>query len=91
MRHEAFALDRLPAILDASCDMNLVAGVPCRTSHRQAVRQEVPVFGHDIEQAGSHGPRLYQRGRASETAVKGRSCPAGALCRGGALAQNALC
>ena len=74
MRHEAFLLDGGLAVLDAGRDMHLVAGVPRRTGHRQPVRQEVPVLGDDIEQGGGHGPRLYQRGRACETAA-GRCDP----------------
>ena len=58
MGHEAFPLYGRLAVLDAGCDMDLVAGVPCRTSHGQTVRQEVPVLGHDVEQAGSHSPAL---------------------------------
>ena len=56
MRDEALGLDRLLALVQPRRDMNFVAGRLRRARHGQAVRQEVPVLGNDIEDAGgSHG------------------------------------
>ena len=55
MRDEALGLDRLLALVQPCRDMNFVAGRLRRARHGQAVRQEVPVLGDDIEDASSHG------------------------------------
>ena len=52
MRDEALGLDRLPALVQPRRDMNFVAGGLRRARHGQAVREEVPVLGDDIEDAG---------------------------------------
>ena len=54
MRHEAFALDGRLAVLQPGGDMDLVAGLLGGAGHGQAMRQEIPVLGDDIEDAGGH-------------------------------------
>ena len=51
MQHEAFRLDRRRAVDHPRRHMNLEARVARRARHRQAMRQEIPVLGDDIEQA----------------------------------------
>ena len=52
MRDEALCLDRFPALVQPRRDVNFVAGGLRRAGHGQAMREEVPVLGDDIEDAG---------------------------------------
>ena len=64
MRDEALRLDRFPALVQPRRDVNFVAGGLRRAGHGQAVREEVPVLGDDIEDAGgSHQTVLPAEGR----------------------------
>ncbi len=51
MKREALGADRRRAIGDARRDMDLKAGIAGGARHRQAMRQEIPVLGDDVEQA----------------------------------------
>ena len=53
MRGEAFGLDRRLAAVQSGRDMDLITGRLGRTRHRQAVGEEIPILGDDVEQAGS--------------------------------------
>ena len=59
MELETFRFDRFGSIDDARCDVHVVAGVAGRASHREPVRQEIPILRHDIEEArGACGAHL---------------------------------
>ena len=51
MQREAFVADGVAVLADIGGDVNLEAGGAGGAGHRQAVRQEVPVLGHDVENA----------------------------------------
>ncbi len=51
MKGEALLLDGTGVVADIGGDMDLEAGGAGGARHRQPMRQEIPVFGHDIEQA----------------------------------------
>lgn len=51
MEREAFPPDGIGVVADIGGDMDLVAGGAGGARHRQPVRQEIPVFGHDIDEA----------------------------------------
>ena len=48
---EAFGRNRRPTVRDSRRHMNFETCVTRRACHRQAMRQEIPVLGDDIEQA----------------------------------------
>ncbi len=54
MQREAFRLDGCAAVDHAGRHMHLVAGLARRPRHRQAVREEIPVFGNEIEDCLRH-------------------------------------
>ena len=80
MQHEAFGADRGGAIGHPRRHMDLKAGVARRARHRQAMGQEIPVLGDDIEQAQRwlRAPISGVLGRAGCAADRGyaRSRPA---------------
>ena len=51
-------LDGRSAVVQTGGDMTVVARRLRRASHGQAMRQEIPVFGNDIEDAAGHRRRL---------------------------------
>ncbi len=51
MQMKSFRLDRRAVAIDAGRDMHLEAGVAGGARHRQAMRDEVPVLGHEIDDA----------------------------------------
>src|SRR6186713_2755698 len=59
MELETLRFDRFGAIDDARRDVYFVAGIAGRASHREAVRQEIPIFRNDIKEAtGACGVHL---------------------------------
>ena len=58
VRHEAFLFDGRPAVLQPCRDMDLVARRLGCAGHGQAMRQEIPVLGDDIEDAAGHRRRF---------------------------------
>ena len=51
MQVESFRLDRGAMTVNAGGDMHLEPGIACCARHRQAVGDEVPVLGHEINHA----------------------------------------
>ena len=49
MQDETFGLDRVSALVDTRCNVNLEAGIARGARHRQAVKQEGEIFVHDVE------------------------------------------
>src|SRR5271169_6993956 len=54
MQDEPLAVDRGRVAGDSGRDMDLKAGAPRRSRHRQAMRHEIPVFGNEIENLLRH-------------------------------------
>jgi hypothetical protein len=57
MERKALIRDGRASIDHASCDMHVISGIARRARHRQAVREEIPVFRNEIEQAQLFAPR----------------------------------
>ena len=52
MQMKTFRLDGAPMTVDAGGDVHLEARIARGARHRQAMRDEVPVFGHQIDRRG---------------------------------------
>ena len=55
MQLEAVAFDGRAAVHDVCGNVHFIAGAQSGAGHRQAVRQEVPVLGHQIDQHWPNG------------------------------------
>ena len=51
METKSFGLDRRAMAVDMGCDVHLESGVAGGTGHRQAMRDEIPILGDQIDQA----------------------------------------
>ena len=52
MKMKSFRFDRGAVAIDASCDMYVEAGIAGGPCHRQAMGHEIPIFSHEIDDAG---------------------------------------
>ena len=59
MQTESLALYVFTAGVDARRDVNFISGTSRRARHRKPVRDEIPVFGNQIENLTRH--RTYRR------------------------------
>ena len=51
MQREAFRFNRIASVGNAGRDVDFETCVSCGARHRQAMRQKIPVFGDNVEQA----------------------------------------
>ena len=51
MEMKSFRFDRGAVAIDASRDMHLEAGIAGGARHRQAMGDEIPILGHEIDDA----------------------------------------
>src|SRR5262245_40329051 len=54
MQTESLALNFVAAGVDARRDVNLVSGALCSARHRKPMREEIPVFRHQIKNPTRH-------------------------------------
>ena len=73
MGREAFMLDAGAPVFHSGRNMHLIARRLGRPGHGQPVRQEIPVFGDDVENARRHvaDACISVRGLAEQTAQLG--------------------
>ena len=77
MQMKSFGRDRRAVAIDAGRDMHLEARVAGGARHRQAVRDEVPILGHEIDDAGRRrlGGRARRRRRPALAADSSATAP----------------
>src|SRR5262245_21998930 len=70
MQLKPFSFDCTTMAINASCDVHLEPRVARRARHRKAVRDEIPVFGYEIDHARRRGASF---GRSRAHSHTGRS------------------
>ena len=69
MQMKSFGLDRRAMAIDPGCDVHLEAGVAGGPRHRQAVRDEIPILGDEIDERA--GAALRGSAAAGGPALRG--------------------
>src|SRR5439155_25044803 len=72
VKYEAFGLNCRSSVHHPRRNVDLEAGLARRSRHRQTMRQKIPVFGDDVEQARQAAP-VHARGLHPEFAGSSRS------------------